>query len=83
MPRRHEPPHAPDPREMVAVASGPAPRVERWASALGRAGIAAAVTRPLSDDGRDHAELWVRAADVDEARRVIEDAGFSEECPLW
>jgi hypothetical protein len=68
---------------MVAVASGPAPRVERWASALGRAGIAAAVTRPLSDDGRDHAELWVRRQDAAEARAAIEDSGFSEECPLW
>ena len=80
MPRRAE---SPDFSRMVAVASGTGPRVDRWASALTRAHISAAVTRPLNDDGRDYAELWVRTGDADEARAVMQDAGYTDECPLW
>jgi hypothetical protein len=83
MPRQPEPFHPPDLRSMVAVASGPGPRVGRWASALRSAGIPATVTRPCDADGRDYAELWVRRGDADRAREAIEGTGFTDECPLW
>jgi hypothetical protein len=61
---------------MEAIASGTRSDVRRWSSALSRAGITPAVAEccETDPDHPDYAELWVRKADVDNARAAL---GFS------
>jgi hypothetical protein len=54
---------------MVAIASGEAGTISRWAARLARAALPCAVARPYASP--DSAELWVGLADADLARTLL------------
>ena len=60
--------------ELIAVASGKKSQVAGWASLLRAESIGYRIATSCEvpeDDAPDHAEIWVRSAEVESARTIL------------